>query len=127
MAANGGLITKEDLAKYSPVIRKPIHGNYRGYDIHSMPPPSSGGVHIVQILNLLEPFPISYLGHNTADTIHLMAEAMKPRYCSTPRTAAGETSTPCAAESINIGQQTAPRSCPANRVNSKATIPLIFQ
>ncbi len=77
MKANGGLITKEDLAAYQPVIRKPIHGTYRGYDIYSMPPPSSGGVHIVQILNLLEPFPISYLGHNTADTLHLMAEAMR--------------------------------------------------
>ncbi len=77
MEANGGLITKEDLAAYKPAIRKPIHGNYRGYDIYSMPTPSSGGIHIVQILNLLEPFPISYLGHNSADTIHLMAESMK--------------------------------------------------
>ncbi|MCP4104135.1 MAG: gamma-glutamyltransferase [Desulfobacteraceae bacterium] len=77
MEANGGLITKEDLAAYKPAIRKPIHGNYRGYDIYSMPTPSSGGIHIVQILNLLEPFPISYLGHNTADTIHVMAESMK--------------------------------------------------
>jgi gamma-glutamyltranspeptidase/glutathione hydrolase len=80
MEARGGLISKEDLAKYAPVIRKPIHGNYRGYDIYSMPPPSSGGVHIVQILNLVEPFPIGYLGHNTADTIHLIAEAMKLAY-----------------------------------------------
>jgi len=80
MRANGGLITKADLAKYSPVLRKPIHGTYRGYDIYSMPPPSSGGVHIVQILNMLEGFPISYLGHNTAATIHLMVEAMKLAY-----------------------------------------------
>ena len=77
MEANGGLITKEDLAAYKPVIRKPVHGTYRGYDIYSMPPPSSGGVHIIQILNLLEPYPISKLGHNTAETIHLMAESMK--------------------------------------------------
>jgi gamma-glutamyltranspeptidase/glutathione hydrolase len=80
MKANGGLITKEDLAAYRPVIRKPIHSTYRGYDIYSMPPPSSGGVHLVQMLNLLEAFPISYLGHNTAETIHLMAESMKLAY-----------------------------------------------
>jgi len=80
MQANGGLISKEDLAQYSPVLRKPIRGTYRGYDIYSMPPPSSGGVHIVQILNILEAYPISYLGHNSAATLHLMAEAMKLAY-----------------------------------------------
>lgn len=80
MKANGGLISKQDLAAYKAVIRKPIHGTYRGYDIYSMPPPSSGGVILVEILNLLEPFPISTLGHNTAQTIHLMAESMKLAY-----------------------------------------------
>ena len=80
MAENGGLITKADLAAYKPVIRTPIHGTYRGYDIYSMPPPSSGGIHIVQMLNLLEPFPIGGLGHNTAESIHLMAESMKLAY-----------------------------------------------
>ena len=80
MEANGGLITKEDLANYQPVIRTPIRGNYRGYDIYSMPPPSSGGVHLVQMLNILEKFPIRFLGHNTAQTIHLMAETMKLAY-----------------------------------------------
>lgn len=80
MKANGGLITKEDLAKYQPVIRQPIQGNYRGYQIYSMPPPSSGGVHLVQILNILEEFPIFSLGHNTAQTIHLMTETMKIAY-----------------------------------------------
>lgn len=80
MKQGEGLITKEDLASYEPVIRKPVHGKYRGYDVYSMPPPSSGGVHLVQILNLLEPFPISKLGHNTGQTIHLMAESMKLAY-----------------------------------------------
>jgi len=80
MAAHGGLITKADLANYQPVLRKPIHGTYRGYDIYSMSPPSSGGVHIVQILNLLENYDMGLLGHNTAITIHLMAEAMKRAY-----------------------------------------------
>ena len=80
MRAGGGLITEADLANYRPVIRRPVQGNYRGYEIYSMPPPSSGGVHLLQILNLLEPFPIKDLGHNTAQTIHLMAEAMKLAY-----------------------------------------------
>ncbi|EGJ33991.1 MULTISPECIES: gamma-glutamyltransferase [Moorena] len=80
MEANGGLITKEDLATYKPVIREPIRGTYRGYEIYSMPPPSSGGIHLVQMLNTLEAFPIRKLGHNTAQTIHLMAESMKLAY-----------------------------------------------
>jgi gamma-glutamyltranspeptidase/glutathione hydrolase len=80
MKSNGGLITKEDLASYEAVIREPVHGRYRGYDIYSMPPPSSGGVHLIQVLNLLEPFPMSKFGHNTAQTIHLMAESMKLAY-----------------------------------------------
>ncbi len=80
MEANGGLITKEDLASYQPVSRRPIRGTYRGYDVYSMPPPSSGGVHLVQMLNLLEGFPVGKLGHNTAQTIHLMVESMKLAY-----------------------------------------------
>ena len=80
MAAHGGLIRAEDLRLYRAVIREPIRGNYRGYEIRSMPPPSSGGVHLVQILNLLEGYPIAFLGHNSADTIHAMAEAMKLAY-----------------------------------------------
>lgn len=80
METSGGLISLEDLAKYQPVIRKPIEGHYQGYDIYSMPPPSSGGVHLVQILNILKPFKLNQLGHNTAKTIHLMTEAMKLAY-----------------------------------------------
>ena len=80
MAANGGLITMDDLKNYTAVERAPVHGSYRGYDIYSMPPPSSGGVHLIQLLNILEDYPIAFLGHNTADTIHLMTEAMKLAY-----------------------------------------------
>ncbi|MDJ0713481.1 MAG: gamma-glutamyltransferase [Prochloraceae cyanobacterium] len=80
MQANGGLISKADLAAYKPVIRQPIKGNYRGYDIYSMPPPSSGGIHLVQMLNLLEKFSLRSLGHNTAQTLHLMTESMKLAY-----------------------------------------------
>ncbi len=78
--AADGMITVSDMAAYKSVIRAPIKGTYRGYDIRSMPPPSSGGVHIVQILNTLEGYPIADLGANSAQTIHLMAEAMKQAY-----------------------------------------------
>jgi len=80
MQKHGGLISYEDLANYQAVIRQPVHGTYRGYAIYSMSPPSSGGVHIVQILNMLEQYPITEYGHNSAQTIHLMAEAMRRAY-----------------------------------------------
>ena len=80
MAANGGLIGLDDLAAYRPVWRQPARGSYRGYEIASMPPPSSGGVHLIQMLNILEPFPLGKFGHNGAESIHLMAEAMKLAY-----------------------------------------------
>ncbi len=76
----GGIMTLEDLKQYQVVERKPITGEYRGYQVVSMPPPSSGGVHIIEILNMLESYPIGELGHNSAETIHLMAEAMKRAY-----------------------------------------------
>ena len=80
MQANKGLITLKDLKEYKVSIRKPVHGTYRGYDVYSMSPPSSGGTHIIQILNTLEAYPIGRYGHNSAQTIHLMAEAMKQAY-----------------------------------------------
>jgi gamma-glutamyltranspeptidase/glutathione hydrolase len=80
MAKHGGLITMEDMKNYTPGLRIPVHGTYRGYDIYSMSPPSSGGTHVVQILNILEGYPIAEYGHNSAKTIHLMAEAMKLAY-----------------------------------------------
>ncbi len=78
--ASGGRITMEDMAGYEAINRDPVSGTYRGYEIVSMPPPSSGGIHIIQILNTLEDYPISFLGHNSSETIHLMAEAMKRAY-----------------------------------------------
>ena len=80
MKANGGLITKADLAAYKPVERQPVVGSYRGYEIRSMPPPSSGGIHLVQILNILEEYDIAASGHNSAATLHVMAEAMRRAY-----------------------------------------------
>jgi gamma-glutamyltranspeptidase/glutathione hydrolase len=76
----GGHLTIDDFRSYEALVREPVQGDYRGFAIVSMPPPSSGGVHVVQILNTLEGFPIGFLGHNGADTIHLMAEAMKLAY-----------------------------------------------
>jgi gamma-glutamyltranspeptidase / glutathione hydrolase len=76
----GGHLTIDDFRAYEPVARAPVRGSYRGYEVVSMPPPSSGGVHIIQILNTLEDLPIGFLGHNGAETIHLMAEAMKYAY-----------------------------------------------
>jgi gamma-glutamyltranspeptidase/glutathione hydrolase len=80
MAAHGGLITAEDLRRYRPVLRKPVRGSYRGWDVAAMPPPSSGGAHLVQLLNILEGYPIAEMGPNAAATIHVMAEAMKLAY-----------------------------------------------
>ena len=80
MQANQGSITLDDLKRYRAVIRAPARGTYRGYDIVSMPPPSSGGVHLIQILNILETWPLSEGGHNSAATIHRLAEAMKLAY-----------------------------------------------
>lgn len=78
--AAGGIMTLDDLKNYKVVEREPVRGEYRGYQVVSMPPPSSGGVHIIEMLNVLQQFPIDKLGHNTAQTIHLMAETMKYAY-----------------------------------------------
>ncbi|MEL6963402.1 MAG: gamma-glutamyltransferase [Pseudomonadota bacterium] len=76
----GGHLTLDDFRHYEVKLREPVTGTYRGNEIVSMPPPSSGGVHIVQILNTLEGVPMSFLGHNSAESIHMMAEAMKVAY-----------------------------------------------
>ena len=77
MAKNGGLITEADLDSYQIYERPPVRGTYRGYEIVSMGPLSSGGTHIIQILNILEGFDIAGMGFGTADTVHAIAEAMK--------------------------------------------------
>ncbi|MBN3860392.1 gamma-glutamyltransferase [Neisseriaceae bacterium PsAf] len=73
-------ITKQDLENYKVIEREPIWGTYKGYQIAIMPPPSSGGVHIIQILNILERWPLYQWGQNSARTIHYMVEAMKLAY-----------------------------------------------
>jgi gamma-glutamyltranspeptidase/glutathione hydrolase len=77
---NGGILALDDLKNYRAIVRPPVRGTYRGYDIASMPPPSSGGVHLIQILNILEGFPLRDSGALSAATLHLMIEAMKPAY-----------------------------------------------
>jgi gamma-glutamyltranspeptidase / glutathione hydrolase len=73
----GGLITAEDLAAYEVKEREPVRGTYRGYDIISAPPPSSGGVALIEILNILEGFDLAKFGNRSADAIHLEAEAFR--------------------------------------------------
>ena len=80
MAANGGIITEEDLAKYEAQEREPIRGTYRGHEVVSMPPPSSGGVVLVQMLNILEGFDLNEIGHNSALYLHLLTESMRRAY-----------------------------------------------
>ena len=80
MQRGGGLVDAESLAAYKPVIRDVARGTYRGYDIVTMPPPSSGGVHVIQMLNVLENFPVAELGSGSADAVHLLAETARVAY-----------------------------------------------
>ncbi len=80
MKRGGGLITHEDLENYQPVIRKPVVGNYRGYEVISMGPPSSGGVCLIELLNILENFDIKKYGFGSSYTIHYLVEAMRRVY-----------------------------------------------
>jgi gamma-glutamyltranspeptidase/glutathione hydrolase len=85
MRKNGGLITEEDLANYQAKERQPIHGTYRGYDIHSMCPPSSGGTALVEMLNILEGFDLREYGHSSAQHLHLLAETMRRAFADRAR------------------------------------------
>ena len=85
MEAHGGLITKQDLADYQAKIRTPVTGKYRDYEIISMPPPSSGGIALVEMLNILEPYKLKSKGLLTAPSIHLQIEAMRRAYLDRAR------------------------------------------
>jgi len=80
MRANGGLITINDLKNYNPVWREPLVSSYRNNQIITMPPPSSGGVHIIQMLNILEKYNLNEFEHNSSDYINLLSEVMKHAY-----------------------------------------------
>ena len=85
MARNGGLISKKDLAAYRAKARTPIRGSYRGYDLITMPPPSSGGVTMVEMLNILEQFDLPKMESQSADALHLEVEAMRRGYLDRAR------------------------------------------
>jgi gamma-glutamyltranspeptidase/glutathione hydrolase len=77
MARDGGLITLDDLARYRTIERAPVRGTYRGFEIAGAAPPTGGGIHVIQMLNILEGFDVAGLGYGTVDGIHLLAEVMK--------------------------------------------------
>ncbi|WPO42259.1 gamma-glutamyltransferase [Tardiphaga sp. 42S5] len=81
----GGIFAIEDLKAYQPVIRQPVRGSYRGYDIVSMPLPSSGGTVLLETLNILEGFPVATLQQGSAPSLHLLIEAMKRAYADRAR------------------------------------------
>ena len=80
MERNGGLISAEDLKNYMPIERPPVEGTYKEFKIVSMPPASSGGIHLIQMLNMIEEFPIKDMGFGSAGSIHILAEVMKRAY-----------------------------------------------
>jgi gamma-glutamyltranspeptidase/glutathione hydrolase len=77
MKANGGLISRDDLKKYQAKERVPVKGTYRGYEVIGMPPPSSGGIAVIHMLNLLEGFDLKANGYGSAQNVHLVAESMR--------------------------------------------------
>jgi gamma-glutamyltranspeptidase / glutathione hydrolase len=81
----GGIMTVDDLKSYQPVVRAPVRGSYRGFEIISMPPPSSGGVVLLETLNILEGFPIPDMKQGTAASLHVMIEALKRAYADRAR------------------------------------------
>jgi gamma-glutamyltranspeptidase/glutathione hydrolase len=83
--AAGGIFTADDLKTYQPVVRTPVRGSYRGYDIISMPLPSSGGTVLLETLNILEGFPMSDMRQASAPSLHLLVEAMKRAYADRAR------------------------------------------
>ncbi|MDB4878438.1 MAG: ggt [Gemmatimonadetes bacterium] len=85
MAENGGLIDKRDLAAYQAKVRAPIRGKYRGYDLITMPPPSSGGVAMIEMLNILENFDLPKLGALSPEALHYEIEAMRRGYLDRAR------------------------------------------
>jgi gamma-glutamyltranspeptidase / glutathione hydrolase len=85
MKAGGGIVTKADLANYRAKARAPVHGTYRGFDVFAPPPPSAGGIALVEMLNVLENFDLRSRDRWSADTLHLMAESMRRAFCERAR------------------------------------------
>ncbi|MYE61244.1 MAG: gamma-glutamyltransferase [Candidatus Dadabacteria bacterium] len=123
MKKEGGLITEQDLTSYEALIREPVTGSYRGYSIHSMPPPSSGGVHLIQMLNILERYPLSQYGHNSARYIHILSETMKLAYADRSKHLGDPDFSPVPTAHL-VSKQYAKRL--ANRVNPQKATPSIY-
>lgn len=104
MRAGGGVITHADLKNYRALRREPVRGNYRGWEIISMPPSSSGGVALVQMLNILEGYDLRANGFGSADNIHLMAEAMRRAFAD---------------RALHLGDPAFNRDLPVARLTSK--------
>ena len=85
MLAHDGLITRDDLKRYKAIRRTPVKGTYRGYDVIAMPPISSGGVGLIEMLNVLEGYDLAKMGPGSAAEIHLMVESMKRAYADRAR------------------------------------------
>ena len=85
LGRNGGIITTQDLADYRTVDRAPLKGRYRDFELFGPPPPSAGGVHVIEMLNILEEFDVAEMGFGSADSIHLLLEAMKKAFADRNR------------------------------------------
>jgi gamma-glutamyltranspeptidase/glutathione hydrolase len=120
MKQEGGLITERDLASYEALIREPTSGSYRGYEVHSMPPPSSGGVHLIEMLNILERYPLGRYGHNSAQYVHILSETMKLAYADRSKYLGDPDFSPLPTERL-ISKQYAKRL--ANRINPQKPTP----
>lgn len=82
---HGGIISAEDLERYEPTVRTPLKGSYRGYEIITMPPPSSGGIALIEMLNMLEPQDLESMGWHSSQQVHLLVEVMRRAYADRAR------------------------------------------
>jgi gamma-glutamyltranspeptidase/glutathione hydrolase len=85
MQANGGLVTRGDLLAYRPMRRTPLHGSYRGYEVIAMPPASSGGTALLEMLNVLEGYDLCAMGAGSSAAVHLVAETMRRAFADRAR------------------------------------------
>ena len=124
MAANDGLITADDLAGYRALERSPVRGTFNKFEIVSVAPPSSGGVHVLQMLNLLEPYPLKSYGHNSAEYLHRLIESMKLAYADRSRYLGDPDQTVVPTEALISKDYAAERRqlITANRANTAATV-----
>ena len=80
MRSHGGNLTAEDLTRYQPTVRTPLHSTYRGFEIITMPPPSSGGIALIEMLHMLEPYDLNAMGWHSSEEVHTMVEVMRRAY-----------------------------------------------